>query len=154
MEQETGDNAKHWVEADAATYGWYKFTLRANESLTIQGLPAGMVYYLYEEDYSNDGYTTYFKTLAAGSAEGTLTTPTEDSFMKNANDEKDPEANISNGGQNVLSQYKNGAYFLNKIDIPTETGIALDIMPYVAVVLAVAVVCVALLVYKKRRMAR
>jgi hypothetical protein len=134
--------------------GWCKFTLKANESLEIKGLPAGMIYYLYEEDYSDDGYTTYRQVLSTTNASSTLSTPDADSFLKDSEGNKDLKANLSTGGKGTLSQYQNGVYFLNMINLPSNTGITVDILPYAAVVLAAAAALAVLLIAKKRRSVR
>jgi hypothetical protein len=139
---------------DDITDGWCNFTLKANESLEIVGLPAGMIYYLYEEDYSNAGYTTYRQVLSAGSANINLDTPGADSFLKDSTGAKDLEVNLSTGGKGTLSQYQNGVYFLNMINLPANTGITVDVLPYVVVVLAVAAAFAVLLISRKRRNAR
>jgi pilin isopeptide linkage protein len=120
--------------------GWCSFTLKNGEYLEITGLPAGMVYYLFEQDYQDQGYVTYHKTVTGDS----ITTPAEDSFT---NDDKGTDAS----GTTVVG--KNGIFYLNTADIPANTGIILDVMPYVAIVLAAAV-CALLFVASKRRRTR
>jgi hypothetical protein len=113
-----------------------------------------MIYYLHEEDYSDAGYTTYRQVLSAGSANITLQTPDADSFLKDSTGTKDLEVNLSTGGKGTLEQYQNGVYFLNMTNLPANTGITVDILPYAVVVLAVAAAFAVLLISKKRRNAR
>jgi hypothetical protein len=139
------------TDADAKAAGWNKFTLKAGESLVFEGLPAGMIYYLFEEDGSH--YKTY-RLVKSADADSTLGTPGTDSFMLDSNGNKNITVNLSNGGKGTLAQHKNGVYFLNEINVSTETGVTVDVLPYVVVVLAVAAAFAVLLISKKRRNAR
>jgi pilin isopeptide linkage protein len=120
--------------------GWCSFTLKDGQYLEIAGLPAGMVYYLFEEDYQSKGYVTYHKTETGDN----ITTPAADSFT---NDNKGSDAS----GTTVLG--KNAIFYLNTADLPANTGIVLDVMPYVAIVLAAAA-CALLFISRKKRHTR
>jgi pilin isopeptide linkage protein len=117
--------------------GWCKFELTAGQSLEITGLPATMVYYLYEEDYQADGYdTTHIVKYDT-------TTPAKS------------EITLSGGdlGKQTTVQGANYVGFLNTKNSNPGTGIVLDIMPYVVIVLAAAA-CAVLFIARKRRITR
>jgi hypothetical protein len=117
--------------------GWCSFTLQNGQYLEITGLPAGMVYYLFEQDYQSQGFVTYHKTVTGDSIE----TPAEDSFTNN---------NKGSDASGTTVEGKNGIFYLNTADLPANTGIALDVMPYVVIVLAAAA-CAILFFFRKRR---
>jgi hypothetical protein len=139
MEQEK-DKATAKDTTNANDNGWCKFTLQNGQYLEITGLPAGMVYYLFEKDYQDQGFVTYHKTVTGDSIEA----PAVGSFT---NDDKGSDAS------GTTAQNKNGVFFLNTADIPSNTGIVLDVMPYVAIVLAAAA-CAVLFIARKRRITR
>jgi pilin isopeptide linkage protein len=120
--------------------GWCSFTLQNGQYLEITGLPAGMVYYLFEQDYQSQGFVTYHKTVTGDS----ITAPSEDEFTS---EDKGSDAS----GTTVKG--KNGIFYLNTADIPANTGIVLDVMPYVVIVLAAAA-CAILFFFRKRRPTR
>jgi pilin isopeptide linkage protein len=122
QEQDTA-TAKDTTNTDDS--GWCKFELKNGEYLEITGLPAGMVYYLFEQDYQSEGFVTYNKTMTGDD----ITPPDADSFTS------DDKGNYVN---NTTAKGKNAVFFLNTADIPSNTGIVLDVMPYVAIVLAAA----------------
>jgi pilin isopeptide linkage protein len=139
MEQEQStDTAKDTT--NSSDNGWCSFTLKKNQYLEITGLPAGMVYYLFEQDYQEQGFVTYHKTATGDN----ITTPAADSFT---NDDKGSDAS----GTTVMG--KNAIFYLNTADIPASTGIVLDVMPYVAIVLAAAA-CALLFISRKKRHTR
>jgi LPXTG-motif cell wall-anchored protein len=108
-----------------------------------------MIYYLFEEG----DYVTYRLVEHTTTSTAELGKPTVDEFMYDENNNKDVNANLSKGGKGTLSQYKNGVYFLNEINLPS-TGIKVDILPYAVVVLAVIAAFAVLLISKKKRNAR
>jgi hypothetical protein len=136
-EEQDDATAKNTTDAN---YGWCSFTLKDGQYLEITGVPAGMVYYLFEEDYQSKGFVTYHQTITGNSLE----TPAASTFT---NDNKGNDAS----GTTVLG--KNGIYYLNTADLPTNTGITLDVMPYVVIVLAAAA-CALLFISRKRRPTR
>jgi pilin isopeptide linkage protein len=136
MDQEDSEKADYDASRPVAN-GWCSFTLTAGQSLVITGLPATMVYYLYEEDYQADGYDTthIFKS--------DMTTPAKS------------EITLSGGdlGKQTTVVGDNYIGFLNTKNSNPGTGIVLDIMPYVVIVLAAAA-CAVLFIARKRRITR
>jgi pilin isopeptide linkage protein len=139
MEQEQ-DTATAKDTTNTEESGWCSFTLQDGQYLEITGLPAGMVYYLFEQDYQSEGFVTYHKTLYGDN----ITPPDVSSFTS------DDKGNVAN---DTLKKDKNAVFFLNTADIPSNTGIVLDVMPYVAIVLAAAA-CAVLFIARKRRITR
>jgi pilin isopeptide linkage protein len=115
--------------------GWHKFTLANGESMIISNVPIGMIYYLAEEDAS--GFDTYYQNV-------TGKTPISDDI--NAYEEKNTTSMLTTAADGNVTR------FWNIKDTP-DTGIVLDVMPYVVVVL-LAAGCAVLLIAKKRRNAR
>jgi hypothetical protein len=120
------------------------FTLKAGESLVITGIPQGMVYYVREK---NDDASKHYTTKYEVCENGRTLTDTEVTNQKTyTGSGKDAEKKLTSGTSNTV-------YFLNIKDVPANTGIVLDIMPY-AVVVLLAAGCAVLLIAKKRRNAR
>jgi pilin isopeptide linkage protein len=119
--------------------GWCEFTLKDGQALEITGLPAGMVYYVVE-DCDILGCTTYVQT-ATGS---TISAPDADTYTL-----ADKTTSVST----TTVAGKNGVYYLNTIDVVASTGVVLDIMPYVVIVLAAAA-GILLFISRKKRNAR
>jgi pilin isopeptide linkage protein len=154
----TGDNinlddtinaTKHTAESKTETVAitvsddnYTSFTLKAGESLEITGIPEGMVYYVKEvaNDISNKYQT---KIEVCGDGETLSDTDDRDNYSITGKD----------AGKRLTSGSSNTVYFLNIKDMPSNTGIVLDIMPY-AVVVLLAAGCAVLLIAKKRRNAR
>jgi hypothetical protein len=128
-------------------HGWCQFQLKANESLTIQGVTPGMIYFLYEEPVK--GFTTYFSNK---------TNKEEISYDYTSYDEL--KGNTLSGkkagdaGQLTTSENNNFDTFYNKRAMASNTGIVINILPYAVAVLIAMVACAALLLSKKRRNAR
>jgi pilin isopeptide linkage protein len=136
MEQEDPED-DDYDDSRSEDNGWCKFTLKAGQSLEFTGLPATMVYYLYEEDYQEDGYdTTHLITY-------NTTTPAKSAI------------NLSGGdlGKQTTVEGANYVSFLNTKESNPGTGIVLDIMPYVVIVL-VAAAGILLFISRKKRNAR
>jgi hypothetical protein len=133
-EEQNDATAKNTTDA---SYGWCSFTLKDGQYLEITGVPAGMVYYLFEEDYQSKGFVTYHQTITGNSIER----PADDTFTNN---------NKGNDASGTTVLGKNGIYYLNTADLPANTGIVLDVMPYVAIVLAAAA-CALLFISRKKR---
>jgi hypothetical protein len=131
MEQEDSEDEDYDSSRSEAN-GWCKFQLTAGQSLEIIGLPATMVYYLYEEDYQADGYdTTHIIKYDT-------TTPAKS------------EITLSGGdlGKQTTAVGDNYIGFLNTKNSNPGTGIVLDIMPYVVIVLAAAACAVLFIAIK------
>jgi pilin isopeptide linkage protein len=143
MTQEDYDTTKS-KENQSADYdpkntanGWCSFNLKAGQALEITGVPAGMVYYLFEEDYQEAGYdTTYTVTYDAA-------TPAKSVITKIGGDL----------GKQTTVAGVNHVTILNTKNSNPGTGIAVDVMPY-AVIVLLAAACAVLLIFKKRRSAR
>jgi hypothetical protein len=121
--------------ADLAAKGWNKFTLKAGETLAIQGLPLNMIFYIYEED-TGLGYASNYAHITE------TNTLNENTVYAEGNPKN--YFTITTGTNQVA--YKNVR------NVP-DTGIRMDVIPYVIVFLGV-VVCVAGLVVNKRRHTR
>jgi hypothetical protein len=153
MEQETGETAKNTA---VAANGWCSFTLKNGQSVTFANLPAGMVYYLFEEDYSKENFTTYCM-IKQGEA---IVAPTEDSEYKVTHYDETTATNVptylGTDGSDQLEKGQNGVFYLNDYETltSTSTGITVDILPYAVVVLAVVAAFAVLMVSKKRRNVR
>jgi hypothetical protein len=130
--------------------GWNSFTLKDGQSLEITGIPAHMVYYLFEEDYSTQNFeTNYIKKSVAVNA--TVEAPAVSDYTgDDGRSGNIVDADLALTGTNT----KDYIYYLNTYKRVTNTGISLDILPYAAVVLAAAAACVVLLISRKRRSAR
>jgi hypothetical protein len=112
--------------------GWNVFTLKADESLMIAGVPKGMIYYVKETDAL--GYFPSYAWLTGDNTESESTTFTSKS---------DPEQYFTIGAGNNIVLFKNTR---NQPD----TGIRLDVVPYV-IVFAGAALGAVMLVCKKRK---
>jgi pilin isopeptide linkage protein len=118
--------------------GWCSFTLKGGQALEITGIPASMVYYLFEEDYQSQGYeTTHIKQFTA-------TTPAKSAITLQGGDL----------GKLTTEQGVNYIGFLNTKNTNPGTGVTMDILPYAVVVLAAVAAFAVLLISKKRRNAR
>jgi hypothetical protein len=118
--------------------GWNDFTLKANESIVLDGITAGMILDVKEDaKYASEGYTTSWVLTTNGNV------PDEKTKFTAGNDTG--WVTTVKGGTNTVT-------FKNAKEI-ADTGIVLDIMPYVVVVL-LAAGCAVLLIAKKRRNAR
>jgi LPXTG-motif cell wall-anchored protein len=137
----TGDDAirvggdKNDPEAEE---GWQTFTLADGEELVLENIPVGMIFWVRENDYSTDGYDTYVQI-----AQRTATIVDTTAAYGQASRKADYVTTTS--GNNVVS-------FKNEKDLP-DTGISLDVVPYVVVVL-IAAAGALLLIFKRRRNAR
>jgi hypothetical protein len=131
--------------------GWNTFTLKNGQSLEITGIPAHMVYYLFEEDYSGSNFETHYIKRSVA-ANGTVTVPEDADYLDEDEGRSGNivDADLATTGTNT----KDYIYFLNTYKLVTETGISLDILPYAAIVLVAAAACVILLIARKRRNAR
>jgi hypothetical protein len=115
--------------------GWQSFTLKAGESLVIKGVPVGMIYNLQETNTT--GYTVKYATVNGRS------------YLINGDVYKD----YAHTGWITTDSAGNYTEFVNtKIEV-TDTGISVDIIPYVVVVL-LAAGCAVLLIARKRRNVR
>jgi hypothetical protein len=118
------------------------FELVAGDKLTITGLPIGTIYTITEDADATKAYQTSITIDRSGIEEKTYTvTPAAgETSVKvfNASAEKHP---IATGANTVT--YTNGKSY-------TATGIALDVAPYLAVILLVAAGAVVVAVSKKR----
>jgi pilin isopeptide linkage protein len=124
------------------TPGACEFTLKGGESITFDNLPVGMIFYVTEGNYSADGYVTTAEYTggAAGDAQ--------------ANSASFSAMTVSGvQARGTISAGTNTMVFTNEKDINPDTGINVDFIPYVVVMLLAAAGCV-LFVCKKRSNAR
>jgi hypothetical protein len=125
-------------ETPSAEKGWCRFTLKNGESLTIQDVPVGMIYFLYEEQVA--GFDTYEENATAAH------TPSES---------KDDYTYYKDGkiAKHTIVDKNNYETFWNIREMP-NSGIVLNIMPYVAIVLIAAAAGIIALIARKKRIAR
>jgi hypothetical protein len=135
------------ITADMATYAT-EFQLKAGEYLEVTGVPVSMIYRVEEvtdtDEFKIEGYTVTYDYEETGDNTDT------DTYGKKYDQTYDSETGI----QGTINTDKNEVTFINtrKIENP-NTGISMDVVPYVLIVLAV--VCGGLLlIFKKRRTAR
>jgi pilin isopeptide linkage protein len=124
------------------TDGACQFTLKGGESITFDDLPVGMIFYVTEGNYSADGYVT-----TASYTGGT----TGDKHENSASFADMTVSGVQAKG--TISSGTNTMTFTNKKDINPDTGISVDFIPYVVVMLLAVAGCV-LFVCKKRSNAR
>jgi hypothetical protein len=118
-----------------STDGWCTFKLKGGEQLVIKGVALGMIYYVQETD--SLGYTTAY-THVTGS-----------NTLANA---AYTDGNPADTSYFTIEENNNIVAFRNTKNQP-NTGIRMDLMPYVIVFLGVAA-CAVVLVARKRRNAR
>jgi hypothetical protein len=147
-EQEQNPSTAYKTDGDT---GWCGFTLKNGESLEITGLPVGMIYYLMEEDYTDENFDTHYIAKSVAASE-TVTAPEEADYLDAT--KNGTEGRIIASSESKISNSKNYIYYLNTHNVPTPTGIAVDILPYAVVVLAAVAAFAVLLISKKRRNAR
>lgn len=133
------------LEADTASYSgtitraggtteavtWTKsaalnFTLADGESLVFDNLPVGTVYSVSETNYAADGYTTTVESVTNG-AEGTA------------------EQNL------VVGEDANSVAYTNKKDGTVPTGIVVDNLPFILLILVALGGLVGYVVLKRRK---
>jgi hypothetical protein len=115
--------------------GWNTFTLKGNESLIVSGLPAGMIYYVKETN--SLGYVSAYRHLVGPNMKVTDETTYSDDH------DGDPGVYYTiEGGANIVA-------FQNTRNQP-NTGIRLDVIPYV-IVFAGAAFCAVMFTFKKKK---
>ena len=107
------------------TDGYYRFTLMHGETQTLNNLPIGNKLYFHEENAGN-----YTQTVNQG----------DTSITTNGNG--DYVVTISEGMAPIM--------FNNKYDVTPDTGVVLDSLPYI-VILVIVLVGVVLMVRSRRR---
>jgi pilin isopeptide linkage protein len=135
----TDDKVTITVEGTKATAGeaWSEFTLKAGEYVEIIGVPEGMIYWVKEADYSSEGYKTYNTVVTGTNQESGASYGTTVSRETS---------------QRTIVEGNNIVLFKNEKNAP-NTGIGVDVIPYVLVML-IAMGGVVLFVSKKRKTAR
>jgi hypothetical protein len=113
------------------------FTLKGGQTLTISGLPEGMIFYLAEADYSGEGYTTTVTYNFTGTQRGSNDTDASTRMVKG-----------------TVCNESNSVTFTNKKELVPNTGINVDFAPYLLVLMVAVVGGAAVLVFKKRRTVR
>jgi pilin isopeptide linkage protein len=121
----------------ASSEAWSEFTLKGGEYVVIYGVPEGMIYWVKEADYSGDGYKTYNTVVTGTNQESGA------SYGTTVSRETD---------QRTIVKDNNIVLFKNEKDVP-NTGISVDVIPYVLVVMA-ALCGAALFINKKRNAVR
>jgi hypothetical protein len=124
------------------------FKLKAGEKLKIIGAPVSMIYKVEEvtdtDQFKKEGYTVTYDYIEVG-------TFNADKTKNGTNTTLTGQTGSSVTG--TVNTTKSEVHFINTRNISTPTGVLLDVLPYVLVVL-IAACGVALFVYKKRRTAR
>jgi pilin isopeptide linkage protein len=115
--------------------GWQSFTLKKDEALVIKGVPVGMIYNLQETNTT--GYSVKYATV----------------FGKTALSTDDPYNDSASTGWITTNALGNYTEFVNTKNTITDTGVVLDVMPYVLIV-RVAAAGILLFVFIKIRTAR
>jgi hypothetical protein len=121
-----------------ADSGWQTFTLRDGEKLIIDNVPVGLIFWVREKVDSNGKVGVYTPSYAIAQYTNTIT---KDTTYTNGN----PEEKITTTSKNNIVAFVN-----TREDI--DTGIVLDVMPYVVVVLIAAAGIV--LFFRKRKTVR
>jgi pilin isopeptide linkage protein len=123
--------------------GENKFTLANGEKLEIDHVPEGMIYTVKEDSYENDGYnTSIVGTFSSGNSTVTKEVKKGNVYDASATGQNTP---IVDGG-NIIA-------FTNHKDI-TNTGVAMNVAPYIAVLLVAIAGAIVLFVSKKRNIER
>jgi pilin isopeptide linkage protein len=123
--------------------GKNEFTLANGEKLEINDVPEGMIYTVTEASYATDGYdTSIVGTFSTGNS--TVTKTLNKTSVYDAT-EKGQNTPIVNGGNTIA--------FTNHKDI-TNTGVAMNVAPYIAVLLVAIAGAIVLFVSKKRNIER
>jgi hypothetical protein len=130
--------------ADGKTYstttdGAQAFTLKGGESITFTDLPIGMIFYVTEANYASDGYTTKVDYVATGDGANSA------SFSQGGDGGTQAKGTIASGSNTMT--------FTNKKELTPATGISVDFIPYVLVMVLAVAGCV-LFVCKKKSNAR
>jgi hypothetical protein len=118
------------------------FQLKSGEELRIYA-PITMIYYVVEADYSNEGYTQTYTYYEAGTKQSTT-------FGNNTADDetKNAKAVVVKGTVNTIA---NTVAYTNSRNITLpETGINLDVVPYILLTL-IAVCGGILFISRKKR---
>lgn len=96
------------------------FTLSDSDSITFSNIPSGITYTVTEESYASDGYTTKIGGTETSTTTGTM------------------------AGENV------SVTVVNDKDQTVDTGITLDSLPYVLVLVAVLALGAVMIIRKRR----
>jgi hypothetical protein len=123
----------------SSTNGAQAFTLKGGESITFTNLPVGMIFYVTEANYTEEGYTTTASYVATGTGANSAT------FEQGGNEGTQTKGTIA-AGTNTMT-------FTNTKELTVDTGVNVDVLPYVLAML-LTVAGVILFVFKKRRNAR
>jgi hypothetical protein len=121
------------------------FTLKDSEVLVIQGVPEGMVYKVTEADYTDYkttiNYTSYVKSNSGGTA-------SIDKVSKNVEDGREYNA-ASDGLNTPIVEGGNTLIFTNNKESTANTGVKIDVIPYI-VIFVIAVAGIIYLVTRKK----
>jgi hypothetical protein len=132
-----GDYDKVRTLTEAFTYN--EFTLSDGEYMVIENVPVGMTYYIREEVC--DGYTTKMEYTHLGNSAVTSSGENETTKQR---------MNIMQG---QLNNQKNLVVYVNEKTLKVDTGVPVEILPYILIV-AVALAGCLVLLFKKRRTVR
>jgi hypothetical protein len=134
------------------------FTLKDQEYLELVGMPQGMIYYLAEADVTDEGYSQYWTyseqgSLATDTSKQNTSTalPKHDAIKTTTTDDGTVTSSVI--FQGTVNTISNDVTFINSRIITANTGINIDLIPYVLVML-IAVCGAVLFISKKRRIAR
>jgi hypothetical protein len=125
-----------------------KFELEDGQYLKIVGAPVSMIYFVEEANVTAQGYTQTYRYTETGSRQtNTLANNTAESDATGSAAVVNNKSVVVKGTVNTM---QNKVEFINTRNITVDTGITMDVIPYVLVLLA-AVSGGILFVFKKRR---
>jgi hypothetical protein len=131
------------INSDIDQYGT-TFYLKADEWLVVSA-PVSMIFKVKEKDYSSQDYTTTYTYNEKGTYTASLT---DDASY---NDGEPHDGNVLEKG--TVNNQGTTVKFTNTRVIKLDTGIVLDVIPYVLILVAAAA-CGIVFISKKRRAVR
>jgi hypothetical protein len=138
-----------------------EFTLKDGEYLELLGAPQGMIYFVQEKDYHSEGYTQTYTYTESGNVTtsdtlGNVTSvanPSHAAVTKTVTtDNEDNEVAVYtvNTAKGTVNSEDSTMTFINTRVINPDTGVNLDLIPYVVILLAAAAFGAVLIIRKKR----
>jgi hypothetical protein len=122
-----------------------EFTLKKDQVLEITA-PQSMIFYVYEEDVTGEGYTQYYEYTESGDRNSVTLDNNTRGTKANAIENNAPrviKGTVNSDGTTV-------AYTNSRVVTP-DTGVSVDLIPYVLVAVIAACGAILLISAKKRR---